>query len=329
MTDSYASYQPPLGMGNAHVQSILTSSPVRRAVVRRRSRAFLDGMREEVLETPSGVKLLGYHNEPGAAPRGLVILLHGWEGSAESNYLLSAASSLFNEGYAIFRLNFRDHGDSHHLNEDLFHSCRIIEVVEAVQLIAARWQRGPVFLAGFSLGGNFALRVALRVAAFDIQLRRVVAVCPVIRPANVLDALESGLSLYERYFIDKWRRSLRHKQSLFPNRYDFADWFKMKSLREQTRHLVEHYTEFPDLETYLEGYSVAGDTLAPLTVPTTIITAVDDPVVPVSDFHSLPRPPSLEVRIEKAGGHCGFLNDWFLNSWIDDYLIDRFGVECH
>ena len=91
------------------------------------------------------------------------MLFHGWEGSVESTYMLQTGSRLLAEGWDVFRLNFRDHGDSHDLNEALFHSCRIDEVVHALRRHRAsagrrdRWRS-----AGFSLGGNFALRAALQ-----------------------------------------------------------------------------------------------------------------------------------------------------------------------
>lgn len=333
-------FSPGRGMTNAHIQSILTSSPLRKAIVGRRSSSLRSLAQEEIIQTPEGVRLQGFRSphlgtdaDAQAAPRGLVIMLHGWEGSSDSNYLLSSASLLQRHGFEIFRLNFRDHGDSHHLNEDLFHSCRIQEVADAVQWLFMQWQHGPfghlpVFLAGFSLGGNFALRVALKAPELNIDLRRVIAVCPPIRPTNVLTALEQGPVIYQRYFCDKWRRSLRRKQDLFPHRYSLGEWFKIKNLRDQTRYLIEHYTEFPDLQEYLNSYSVGDDALAPLSVPTTIVTAADDPVVPVTDFYSLPRSEFLEVRIETAGGHCGFLSDWSLRSWIDDYLVQRFLQEA-
>ena len=60
------------------------------------------------------------------------MLFHGWEGSVDSTYVLQTGSRLLADGWDVFRLNFRDHGDSHRLNEALFHSCRIDEVVHAL-----------------------------------------------------------------------------------------------------------------------------------------------------------------------------------------------------
>ena len=121
-----------------------------------------------------------------------MILLHGWEGSAEANYVVSVGGLLYDAGFDVFRLNFRDHGDTFALNRELFHSCRIDEVVGAVAAIAARHPAERTFLVGHSLGGNFALRAAARAPAAGIDLTKVVAVCPVLRPQSTMRALEDG-----------------------------------------------------------------------------------------------------------------------------------------
>ncbi|RBF42040.1 alpha/beta hydrolase, partial [Xanthomonas oryzae pv. oryzae] len=100
-----------------------------------------------------------------APPRGTVLLLHGWEGSADSNYMCLTAARVLGLGYQVFRLNFRDHGGTHHLNVDLFHSDRIDEVVNAAGDLWRRFPAPQLLAAGYSLGGNFALRLALRAPA--------------------------------------------------------------------------------------------------------------------------------------------------------------------
>ncbi len=316
-------FRPPLGMRSPHFQSLMNSSPIRRVLIRRRTGSFCTDAEKWLLDGGDGIRLEGFYS-PNPSGLGLAILFHGWEGSAESNYLLSSAAALFNAGLSVFRLNFRDHGDSHHLNEEIFHSCRLPEVVNAVEDICRRIDDRPVYLGGFSLGGNFALRVAVEAGRRDIPLRRVVAVSPAINPHQVLNALERGPRIYERYFIRKWRRSLSLKQDCFPGLYDFSEWFRIDNLREQTAYLISQYTDFPSLEAYLDGYSVIGDYLRRLEVPTTIITAGDDPVIPVEDFFDLPENPALRLRVTTHGGHCGFLESWRLNSWIESYLVEQF-----
>jgi predicted alpha/beta-fold hydrolase len=90
-----------------------------------------------------------------------------------------------------------------------------------------------------------------------------------------------------------------------------------------TRDLVRRHTDFGSLENYLNGYSIAGDALQALTVPATILTAVDDPVIPIADFRALQLAPTTELTIADHGGHCGFIKDWRLRSWAEDFIVER------
>ncbi|HSS05660.1 MAG TPA: alpha/beta fold hydrolase, partial [Rhodanobacteraceae bacterium] len=155
-----ADFQPPWLLRNPHVQSVLASSRIRRWLSLRRGGDIESCAVEHIVDCGDGVRLQGFHTTQRALPeaRGLVVLLHGWEGSARSNYVLSSGARLLREGFDVFRLNFRDHGETHHLNREIFHSCRIDEVVAAVGAIAEHFPARALAIAGFSLGGNFALR---------------------------------------------------------------------------------------------------------------------------------------------------------------------------
>lgn len=320
-----ADFQPTRLLGNPHVQSVLASSGLRRWWRGRRNGAIADGASEHLLDCGDGARLQGFHTAQRVLPasRGLVVLLHGWEGSAQSTYIVDTGARLLREGFDVFRLNFRDHGDTHHVNRELFHSCRIDEVVGAVRAIRQRFTDAPLAVAGFSLGGNFALRVALRAPQAGVDLAYALAVCPVISPAAGLFGLEEGPWFYQRYFLYKWRRSLLRKQAAFPD----VDWFTPQELagdlRGLTRALVLRHTRFASLEDYLEGYSIAGDRLRELRVPATILTSADDPVIPVADFHALELPQNVELDIAAHGGHCGFIRDLSLRSFTEDYIAER------
>src|SRR5690606_25045705 len=84
---------------------------------------------------------------------------------------------------------------------------------------------------------------------------------------------------------------------------------------------VERYTEFPDLESYLNGYSVTGDVLRNLSVPTWLIAARDDPVIPIEDLDDVARSDALRITLAPRGGHCGFLEDFRLGSWLDRSVL--------
>lgn len=320
-------FRPPWPLTSGHLQTMLSSSGMRRRLLPRAAHAVLEGAEPVVLDGGAGVRLTGAYTaqRTGLPARGMAVLFHGWEGSVDSTYVLQTGSRLLREGWDVFRLNFRDHGQSHQLNEALFHSCRLDEVVHALGEIARRWPRPTLALAGFSLGGNFALRAALAAPAAGIPLDYVLAVCPIIDPAEGLFSLEEAAPwFYQAYFMHKWRRSLQAKQEAFPQRQYFELAELKQSLRGLTESLVLRHTEFGSLEAYLEGYSVAGDTLATLAIPATILTARDDPVIPVSAFEQLRLPSDVELDIARYGGHCGFIRGWDMTSFTDDYIAARF-----
>ena len=317
------SFKPPRALRNRHVQSIAASIKLRRPFVKRRAAAMLRKSVETTVDGGDGVTLQGFHSAHGDGPRDLAILIHGWEGSSDSVYLLSLGGFLFDRGYDVFRLNLRDHGDSHHLNRGLFNSCRLDEVLVAVKTIRDRYAKDRrVFLCGFSLGGNFALRIAARAPSERLELDGVLAVCPVLHPPSTLSVLEKSRFLYAPYFIRKWRKSLLKKQALFPDTYDFRDPAVFKNLTDMTAYFVDRYTEFSDIQTYLNGYSLTGDTLSSLTVPAHILISMDDPVVPCSDLERLARPQSLTVTLTGYGGHCGFIQNLSMKSWVNEKIAE-------
>jgi predicted alpha/beta-fold hydrolase len=322
-------FRPPWPLTSGHIQTMLSSSGVRRTLLPKRAYRVMEGAQEVMVDGGDGIRLTGSFTPQISQPqsRGLAVLFHGWEGSVDSTYVLQTGSRLLEDGWDIFRLNFRDHGESHGLNEALFHSCRIDEVVHALGDIARRWPARVMALAGFSLGGNFALRVALQAPAHNIPLHYALAVCPIIDPSEGLFSLEATAPwFYQAYFMNKWRRSLRAKQKAFPE----VQYFELQELKQNLRGLTEslvlRHTDFDSLEAYLEGYSVAGRALAQMQIPATILTARDDPVIPVAAFEKLELPDNVELDIATYGGHCGFIRGWDMTSFCDDYIAARFNA---
>lgn len=314
-------FDPPLPLRHPHVQSILASSSLRARTIRGRAADMLSAAQPHVLDCGDGVRLLGLLSVPRGVPRGLVVLLHGWEGSVESHYMVSIADRVFKAGFEVFRLNFRDHGGTQSLNAELFHSCRLVEVSNAVAAIARSRGLAANFLVGYSLGGNFALRVAADAPKRGLDLTHAVAICPVLKPHSTMEALERGFWVYRDYFLRRWRRSLAAKAAAFPELYDFGNLRRFRTLTDTTAYFVERYTEFADLDSYLEGYSVTGDVLKDLAVPTWLIAARDDPVIPIGDLDHVARSDVLEITLAPRGGHCGFLEDLRLGSWLDRSLL--------
>jgi predicted alpha/beta-fold hydrolase len=319
------SFAPRWPWRNRHFQSILPGI-LPRLRLRRHAAQLLGASRELILDCGDGVRLQALHARPDAHPAGSAILLHGWEGSADSYYVLSLAMRLFQAGVEVVRLNLRDHGDTHHLNEGIFHSCRLPEVIGAVAALAPQLA-APPWLVGFSLGGNFMLRVASSTDPRVPPIRKVVAVSPVLHPDSAMLAMERGWQVYQRYFVRKWSRSLRRKRALWPGAKGIdAGFFRLRDLRRMTAAMVAGHTEFPDMGAYLEGYAITGNRLATLATPATILAALDDPIIPAQDLQRLAPSAHLKVVAVPSGGHMGFMIHPWRESWVIGFVLAELGL---
>ena len=119
---------------------------------------------------------------------------------------------------------------------------------------------------------------------------------------------------------------MERKRNAFPETYRFRTLASFKTLTEMTEYFVLRYTEYDDLATYLRGYAITGDYLAQLSVPSLMLLADDDPVIPIAGVADLRASPALSMYRTQHGGHCGFIEDYSLSSWLDDFLLTQIEV---
>lgn len=321
MSDSFL---PSLPLRNGHIQTTLTSLKLRKAVARKRARDLNKTQEEVILDCGEGVRLLGTYSAVQQPAKGLVILIHGWEGSQDSSYILSAAASLYRAGYSIFRLNLRDHGNSHHLNSKPFNSSRLAEVALAVAKVAQIYPHQNNFLAGFSLGGNFALRIGIHATDYGIQLSKIAAISPLINPLSTTRNMQEKHRIYHHYFVKKWKKSLRTKMERFPEMDNVSMLVELKSLKEMHDYFVPRHTGSNTTVEYFKTYTITKPRLEKLSIPTHIYSAIDDPITTVDELDNFGDIENLSLHTPRYGGHCGFIEDLSFNSWIDTQLINLF-----
>lgn len=319
------SYTPPPGLRNAHINTIFGSNGPRKLLIRSRSKTLRQKSREVLLDRRHGVQL---HGEYTANPseRGLVIMIHGWEGCSSSSYLLSSASYLYARGYSIFRLHLRDHGPTHHLNNQPFLAIRLNEVLDAIEHIQQKFCYEKNYLVGYSLGGNIATRAAANIDQRPIRLNQVIAVCPPIDPKKAGEAIRHNL-IYNRYFVGKWHRSFKKKIQYFPEHQQNADIFEHGDLISLHEAFVPRYSEHPNATSYFKAYTLDEHLLKKMDVPCHLILAEDDPIVPFESIRLLPKLEGLSVETNPYGGHCGFLKNYQMHAWVDE-RIDELFSQC-
>ena len=311
-------YKPPRHLRNAHVQTVLNSQ----GPCKLRAHKILKRLDPDILilQSEDGTRLLAELDHAVNGRSALVILLHGWEGSSRSSYLLTTAASLLAQGFDVLRVNLRDHGDSHHLNRELFNSTRSPEVASALQDFNATRAYEHVFLAGFSLGGSFALRIAAD-AGTEIGLDASIAVCPPTDPARAMDALNKGFFAYERYFFRRWHSSLQRKLHCFPD-FDYDDKLaSARSLDDLNRIFIPEHTIYSDVGDYFAAYALVGDRLTSMAMPAHLIAAEDDPIIPIDDLNRIDPVENLQIETHRYGGHCGFIENLAARSWIEGRIL--------
>jgi len=244
---------------------------------------MLDVAQDRIMHCEEGVRLKGSYS-PNPENKALVIFLHGWEGSQDSTY------TLFNE------------------------------VFEAVKQAADLAQGAPVYVVGFSLGGNFSLRIARSLRDLSIKnLKHIFAISPVVDPWGAAPLIDQTW-LYRRYFLKKWTESLKRKQALYPELYDFDYIMSERKVLSITSKLIPKYSDYPDMESYFNAYRVDPHDLEYCPVPISLVTARDDGIIPVNDIMSLTLNDNARRIIHDHGGHNGFFQSLTGPTWYDDYV---------
>jgi len=280
------SYQPRGLLRNGHLQTVLASVWPFSWLIRLRAARLRSRSQELLLDCGDGVRLQAFLSR--AAQGGdtgserLAILLHGWEGSAEATYVLSLGSLLLARGFDVVRLNLRDHGATHHLNREIFHSCRLSEVVGATRAIAQRFPQARLYLAGFSLGGCTAA-----------------ALLGAISASSRFSSADRDAARGPREFPDL----ADHLPGLLDNSAIFrASWARMSDSYRDER--------FKAALLLAPGRSVQGfseQSLAAIKTPTRIIVGESDFVAPGAIWlHERLRTSTLEL-LPQGTGHYVFL----------------------
>jgi len=210
-------------------------------------------------------------------------------------------------GVRVFRIDLRGAGRGAALARRAYHAGCSDDVRAAAAAIHRWCQDSPLLLAGFSLGGNVALKLAGEAAADPVPgLERVAAVGPPIDLDRCVALLERrGNRIYERYFLRGLVAQFRQRRRHFPDLPPVILPRRL-TLRLYDDRVTARDWGFAGASDYYRRAS-AGPLVPHIRVPTLVLTARDDPFIAVAPFESLTVPPHVQVRVVDRGGHLGFL----------------------
>jgi predicted alpha/beta-fold hydrolase len=258
------------------------------------------------------------HWQPRPWSRPTLLALHGLNGSSDAHYMRGLAAKAYAQGMNVVRLNQRNCGGTEHLAPGLFHSGLTTDAARVVHELASVDGLPAIAVAGYSLGGNLALKLAGEYGAHaPAQLVAVAAVSPIIEIEECTRALERRENfLYEWNFVRDLKRRMRTKARLQPGAFDLAVLATIRTVREFDERVTAPHFGFRNASDYYDRAS-AMRVVDRIRVPTLIITAEDDPFVPSQAFRDpkVTSNPHIDLRLCEHGGHCGFVGE---RSGMDD-----------
>ncbi|NOT27547.1 MAG: alpha/beta fold hydrolase [Acidobacteria bacterium] len=256
------------------------------------------------------------------------MLLHGLEGSSHAHYMGGIADKAFATGWNVVRLNQRNCGGTEQLSRGLYHSGLTDDPLFVIRELVARDGIRDVALAGYSLGGNLALKLAgdLGESASRECLRAVCAVSPTMDLALCVDALERRSNVvYQWNFVRNLKGRMRRKAAAFPGDFSLEPLGRIWSVRAFDEAYTAPYHGFRDAADYYHRAS-ALRVIHGIQVPTLILAAEDDPFVPIAPFRraEVTGNPNITVVATTHGGHCGYLEhaaDGYDGYWAEREIV--------
>jgi len=250
------------------------------------------------------------HWHPDPWDRPTILALHGLNGSSESHYMRGIATKAFDKGMNVVRLNQRNCGQTEHLSAGLFHSGLTADARQVIEELSTVDGLRSIVVAGYSLGGNLALKLAGEYAdAAPATLIGVASVSPIIEIGECTRALERRENiLYEWNFVRELKKRMVRKERYWPGLFDLTKLNAIRTVRQFDNVFTAPHFGFKDAEDYYYRCS-AMRVVHKIGVPALIITADDDPFVPSEPFRSpaIAANPHIELHITEHGGHCGFV----------------------
>ena len=267
-----------------------------------------------------------WQHEPWSRPT--LVALHGLNGSSDAHYMRGLAAKAFARGLNVVRLNQRNCGNTEHLSAGLFHSGLTADARHVIEELSEVDGIRQITVAGYSLGGNLALKLAGEYGDDPHPaLRAVAAVSPILEISDCVRALERPSNfLYEWNFVRDLKRRIRRKVQLRPGSFDLTKLKRVRTVREFDEEYTAPHFGFLNAEDYYHRAS-AMRVIDRVRVPALIITSEDDPFVPSAPFRDARVTGNRYITLElcEHGGHCGFVGEGRGDDdgyWAEDAIVD-------
>jgi len=285
---------------------------------------------QRIVPLADGDRLVVHDDESSSWIAGdrIAILFHGLCGCHGSPYMRRTSDKLRRNGIRTFRVDMRGFGSSTLISRSHLHAGCSQDVKSVVEFVHRLSPLSKISLVGFSLGGNVVLKALGEWGEdFHRQVDSAIVVSPPIDLAlGCSNLLRGGNRIYDQYFMRRLRKRLTFRRSRVANLIDNG----LCPIPDKLVHFDDQFTGpiwgYSGAREYYEKAS-AGPLMKNVQVPTVLVTAKDDPIVPVEMYDNFEMSNYIEQVTTQHGGHLGFIGrhpgdpdrfwlDWRICRWI-------------
>ncbi len=246
-----------------------------------------------------------------------MVLVHGLEGASDAGYMRTLAHRALTSGFATHRFHMRTCGGTEYLCNTLYHGGLTSDLLAYLKLLNSSL---PVFLIGFSLGGNVVLKLAGELAQNGPQLlagvSAISAPIDLAMAARRINAPENVI--YQRRFVTRMQARLTAT-----GRYTSAALHPLRTLYDIDDKITAPSFGFGTADRYYATQS-SNQLLPQIQVPALLIAAQDDPLIPFRMYRDAAPESNPHVRAiyPEHGGHLGFIARDKPRFWADETIVE-------
>jgi predicted alpha/beta-fold hydrolase len=245
--------------------------------------------------------------------RQLLVLLHGLEGSSQSQYVKGFAKFFNERGWDICAMNHRScSGEMNRLLRS-YHSGDTEDVEAVIRHIRSGQVYQQIGIVGFSLGGNMLLKY---LGEQGEQLPPEIKVaCAFSVPVHLASSSVEMAKFHNRVYLIRFLKTLvakmKYKAVQFPGQVDISGIDAMKTFLEFDNRFTAPMHGFINAADYYERCS-AINFLPAIRIPTLLVNALNDPFLSPACFpqRMANQLSFLHLETPAHGGHVGFIEDF-------------------
>lgn len=294
-----SNYQPPFPFRNGHFSTIYSG-------LFRRVHGLIQ--QRERIDLPDGDFLDLDWSESSVSTKKVVILLHGLEGDAQRHYIVGSAKHLNVNGFDTCAVNFRGcSGEPNRLYRS-YHSGATEDLTAVMNHILTTKDYAEIYLMGYSLGGNLALKYVGEEGNLPTALKSVIGVSV---PCDLRDTCDQLLQpknlLYAARFKKNLLAKLKNKKELFPEMISEEEISTIATLKDFDDTYTAPAHGFKDAYDYYQKCSCKS-VLPNIAVPSLILNAKNDSFLGKAcyPYKEAEGNPKVFLETPSFGGHVGF-----------------------